>query len=317
MHDPHIEWAIRALNTNGYQTNTTVPETILHTAWSTIYRFNTDKGFFFLKKVPASLSIEARVIDVLYNEFNAPVPRIIANNDELHCFLMKDAGVPLCDYFKDNFQADILINTMREYTQLQIMTAEKVNLFLNIGVPDWRLTNIPRLYEKLITEEALLMDGGITVDELQKLKELKPKLIAICEKLILYNIPDTFGHADLHDKNILIDANTHQTTLIDLGEVVITHPFFSLQNCLHRTTEHFSLSDLEYRQLQIACFQPWLALETEKNLIEILSLIQQCWSIHAVLGEYRLVKSVDPSAAKVLCKQDRFARKFRFWINQS
>lgn len=317
MREPHIEWAINVLNTDGYQVNPAVLEVILNTAWSTIYRFNTNQGFVFLKKVPALLSIEANVINVLYNEFNAPVPRIIAYNDQLHCFLMRDAGIPLYDYFKDHFQPDILIKTMHEYTTLQMMTADKVQVFLEMGVPDWRLTKITQLYQDLIAEENLLMDGGITDDELTTLKKLTPKLLSICEQLSRYKIQDTFGHADMHDKNILIHPNTQQTTLIDLGEVVITHPFFSFQNCLHRTTEHFLLSDSEYKQLQLACLQPWLTLETEEHLIEILSLIQQCWSIHAVLGEYRLVKSVDQASSKILCKQDRFARKFKFWINQA
>jgi aminoglycoside phosphotransferase (APT) family kinase protein len=57
------------------------------------------------------------------------------------------------------------------------------------------------------------------------------------------NIKETFGHADFHDKNILINTHTNQTTLIDLGEVVITHPLFSFHNCLHRAKENFSLSN--------------------------------------------------------------------------
>ena len=77
------------------------------------------------------------------------------------------------------------------------------------------------------------MNDGLSEDEFIILNKLKPKLISICEKLSKYKIKETFGHADFHDKNILIDTANQRTTLIDLGEVVITHPFFSFRNCLY------------------------------------------------------------------------------------
>ena len=205
---------------------------------------------------------------------------------------------------------------MQDYTTLQIMTLERVRLFLDMGVPDWRLDKLPTLYQDLIAHETLLIDDGLSKDELIKLKKLVPKLISICEKLSHYKIKETFGHADFHDKNILININTNQTTLIDLGEVVITHPFFSFLNCLHRAKENFSLSDVQYQQLQLACFKPWLALDTQEHLFEILAIIQQCWSIHSVLGEFRLMNSVDQSAFQELRRQGRLARNLRHWINQ-
>ena len=80
-----------------------------------------------------------------------------------------------------------------------------------------------------------------------------------------------------------MDIHTHQTTVIDLGEIAITHPFFSFLNCLYRASENFGLTDYQYQQLQKECFKPWLSLETQTHLFEVLSLIHQCWSIHAVL----------------------------------
>lgn len=160
------------------------------------------------------------------------------------------------------------------------------------------------------------MDDGITQDELIKLKESEPKLTSICEELSKFKIKDTFGHADFHDKNILIDINTKKITLIDLGEVVITHPFFSFSNCLFRASENFSLSEQQYHNLENECFKPWLVFESGENLMKILSLIRRCWSIHSVLGEFRLMNSVDASAFQVLRREGRLAKNLRYWINQ-
>jgi hypothetical protein len=161
-----------------------------------------------------------------------------------------------------------------------------------------------------------LIDDGLSHDELIKLKKLQPKIFSICEKLSNYKIKETFCHADFQDKNVLIDINTHQVIVIDLGEVVITHPFFSFLNCIYRAMENFSLTRLEYQQLQLSCFKPWLTIESQENLLEILAIIQQCWSIHSVLGEFRLINSVDSTEFHKLRRQGRLANNLRYWINQ-
>ncbi|CZI43197.1 TPA: phosphotransferase [Legionella pneumophila] len=317
MKTPHIEWALSSLNDSGYQLETLIPEIILDTAWSEVCRFQTNLGFVYLKTVPSALSLEANVIQLLQKQFNASVPHIIAHNQELHCFLMQDAGIPLHEVFKQEFKPNLLIDTMYHYTMLQINSAAKISLFLDLGVPDWRLPQLPRLYHQLMNEEELLIGDGLTQGELKQLKSLASKLQILCDQLANFKVPDTFGHADFHDKNILANLSTHQTTLIDLGEVVITHPFFSFVNCLYRATEHLNLSDTQYKELQEDCFKNWLSIESSAHLFEIIAIINQCWTIHAVLGEYRLIKSITSTAAESLCRQGRFSSKLRTWIEQA
>lgn len=171
--------AIDILNKKEYQIHTLAPEKMLHTPWSEVYLFKTNHGFIFLKKVPSALSLEAKIIYILDKEFHASVPYIIAKNDEQHCFLMKDAGIPLYDYFKENFQEDILIKTMHDYIALQIKTIDQIDQFFNVGVPDWRLEKLPTLYHELISHEDLLIEDGLSKDELIKLKELEPKFLRL------------------------------------------------------------------------------------------------------------------------------------------
>jgi Phosphotransferase enzyme family len=316
MNNAHIQWAIEVLHDKGYQVQSNTPDVIQDNPWSVVYRFKTNQGLIFLKRVPSKLSLEPDVINLLQTEFHANVPFIIAENNEQYCFLMKDAGVQLHHYFKQHFNADILIQTMQAYTKLQIAATNKTQQFFDLGVPDWRLEKLPILYRDFINQEAILIADGLSNDDLIKLKRLESKLSSLCERLAGYKIKDTFGHADFHDKNILINPDTSQTTIIDLGEVVITHPIFSFHNCLHMIKENFSLADNQYHQLQLACFKPWLELESQKNLYSILSIINQCWSIHAVLGEYRLIKSADKTEFQKLHRHGRFLLKLRYWLDQ-
>ncbi|KTD74951.1 phosphotransferase [Legionella waltersii] len=315
MNVPHIKWAIVTLSHMGYRLKKIRYEIVQETAWSQVYRFHTNQGLVYLKKVPPALSLEPDVIQLLDKQFHGHVPHILAQNKEQHCFLMQDAGVPLHDYFKQGYNAEVLIETMQHYSELQLCTADNIECFFNLGVPDWRLQRLPNLYRELLNEEQLLLGDGITANELELLKGLDKKIQTICDQLAQYNIPDTFGHADFHDKNILVNPSTHQTTLIDLGEVVITHPFFSLVNCIYRSTEPFKLPSSQYRQLMEACFRQWLSRESSIHLFEMIKLIEQCWSVHAVLGEYRLIRSIEPTASMSLSRQGRFAEKLRAWMS--
>ncbi len=56
---------------------------------------------------------------------------------------------------------------------------------------------------------------------------LLPKASILCKKLSDYSIKQTIVQPDFNDNNTLID-NVSNITTIDLGEIVISHPFFSL-----------------------------------------------------------------------------------------
>ena len=317
MNHAHIKWARCVLEDKGYQIQSDTPDVIQDNPWSTVYRFKTSQGYVFLERVPSSLLLEPQVINTLRSKFHANVPFIIAETHEQHCFLMKDAGISLHDFLKHDFNINFLMRAIRAYTALQISSTHKTKLFFDVEVPDWRLEKLPNLYRDFINqEESLLIESGLKKDDIIKLKRFESKLSSISEKLSSYKIKDTFGHADFHDKNILINPDTGQTTIIDLGEVIITHPFFSLHHCLHMAKANFSLADDQYNPLQLACFEPWLELESQKNLFDIFSLINQCWSIHAVLGQYRLMQSIGKINFLKLHRQDRFAKILRYWLDQ-
>ncbi len=314
MSDFYTKWAWDVLSDHGYLSLNPIPEKILDTAWSVVYRFATHRGAIYLKKVPPPLFLEVLIIKILATQFKAKVPHLVADNPKHHCFLMQDAGIPLHDFLKENFKTEWLIPALQDYTTLQLKTITRIDFLIAEGVPDWRLEKLPQHYRSLINEEKLLLADGLNHLEIEKLKGLEEKLLCICEQLSKYNIPETLSHSDFHDKNILINAQTHETTLIDLGEMSITHPFFSVLNYLHRAQENFQISEKHYQSIQEMALEPWLSFEPKDRLLEIFNLIQQCWSIHAVLGEYHLIQSVTPLHRKTLSTQGRFANKLRIWM---
>jgi hypothetical protein len=69
-----------------------------------------------LKHAPGLLAWEATVIQILHDQFQLSVPEVIAHNAELNCFLMKDAGRPLREILKKQFDVALLCRAIDQFT---------------------------------------------------------------------------------------------------------------------------------------------------------------------------------------------------------
>lgn len=296
-----IKWATDYLASNKYSIKNP-PEIVLSTPWSTVIRFTTSIGDIYLKQTPSSifLSLEPQTIRLLSEQFHASVPIVIASNDNLHCFLMKDAGKPLRNTLKTEFKADLLCEAIKQYAAIQRSTEAHIETFLKLGVPDWRLSKLPVLYDQMLNQTDFLKAEGITDEELQKLRDLAPQFAAQCICLSNYGIPETLGYHDFHDNNVLIDPTTKKMTFVDWGETAIIHPFFSLYTCMEQSIKHHGVkkADQTYNKLQDACFENWLGLATKKQLLEVFTLSKQLRPIYCILACYTFMISVDLQAYK-------------------
>lgn len=312
-----LKWATDCLISKGYILQHPT-EIVLETPWSNVIRFPTSKGDVYLKQTPPSISLEPKITQLLADQFHASVPTVIAINDDLYCFLMEDAGKSLREYLKNEFRQDLLCQAIKQYTTIQRSIEHHLEPFLALGVPDWRLDKFPKLYHQITNQTEFLKADGITDKELQLLHDLNPKFSEQCEVLSQYQIPETLVQNDFHSNNILFEQNTKKITFIDLGETVITHPFFSLHTCLRQATIHHGVKELDktYQQLQDACFENWLDLSPKKRLLTGFMLAKQLWPIYSAFGHYRLVIGVDLQAFKAyyVNRPHRLAGYFREYI---
>lgn len=295
MQNPHITWAIHALKNHGYLTQQTIPEEIQSTPWSEVCRFETNQGFVYLKMVPPALALESKITMLLHDQFHAAVPEVIAHNTELNCFLMKDAGRPLRELLKKKFDAALLCEAIDQFTFIQLAVVDHVNIFLDIGVPDWRLDKLPDLYKQLLSHKDILMADGLSEIEGSELEKLLPMVCNLCKKLSGYSIKPTLVQCDFHDNNILVNALLQNITFIDLGEIVISHPFFSLIGCLRQAKLHHALMDEDdaYLQLLDACLKNHMTFEPKKYLLEAFAIAQTLWLVYEALAQHRLMLACD------------------------
>jgi hypothetical protein len=292
-----IQWACNYLTSNGHVLNSNVPEIIQNTPWSYVIRFATSEGLIYLKQTPEQLALEATIIQTLRDQFRASVPTVIAHNTELNCFLMKDSGKSLRSILKQNFDDALLCKAIDEFTSLQIAIAEHVDVFFDLGVPDWRLDKFPSLYQQLLSQKDVLIADGLSEMELDELEKLTPILFALCKKLSSYSIRSTLVQPDFNDNNTLIDSVSQKITIIDLGEISISHPFFSLLNCLYVIKKHHALTDEDVRYLRIrdAYLKNYMNFESKDRLLEALEIALLLFPIYGVFAGYRMVHACGPS----------------------
>lgn len=294
-----LEWGNDILNSKGYSIKS-APQVVLSTPWSKVFCFSTEQGNYYLKQTPSSifLSNEPSVIRLLSHQFNANVPKVIEINDDLHCFLMEDAGKSLRETLKTDFKPELLYRAIQEYVAIQRSAENQIEEFLKLGSPDWRLEKLPDLYTQMIERTDFLKSEGIAEKELYIMNQLNPIFSAKCKLLSDYGIPETIGYHDFHDKNILIDSKTKRLTFVDWGETAIIHPFFSLFTCLEQSVIHHGINegDQVYQKLQEACFEGWLELVTQKELLQVSILIKQIRPFWELLACYQFMMGIDLDA---------------------
>src|ERR1700723_3648456 len=120
---PALQWGTACLVSKGYSIER-APEIVLATPWSTIMRFTTATGDFYLKQTPPAISKEPQIVELLSDQLHASVPIVIASNDALHCFLMQDAGNVLRATLKTKFNPELLCRAIKEYAAIQRSTED-------------------------------------------------------------------------------------------------------------------------------------------------------------------------------------------------
>jgi RimJ/RimL family protein N-acetyltransferase len=296
-----IAWAKKTLKVSDNKAFTS-SRAVISTPWSTILEINTGKDFVYLKHTPRLLALEPAIIQFLHDQFQVNVPEVIAHNDELNCFLMKDAGKPLRQFLKQQFDVALFSKAIDQFTSIQIAAQNQVDAFFDIGVPDWRLDKLPDLYQQLISQKQLLISDGLSKNEIRQLETLPALVSKLCIKLSSYCIPPSIVQPDFSDNNLLIANTSQDITLIDLGEIVVSHPFFSLIGCLFQIKKHHALTDKDdhYQQLKNACLENYLHFKPKKSLLEAFSIASRLHFVYRALSTYRLMIACDIEKLKAV-----------------
>lgn len=298
----HLEWAIQYLKNRGYELTNESPDIIQNTPWSEVSRIETTVGYLYLKKTPPLIAHEPIIIQTLHEQCHAPVPEIVAYNIDLNCFLMKDAGEHLRPTLKNNFDVDLACNAIQVFANFQISTANHLQALIAVGVPDWRLEKFPRLYRELLLQRHVLKEDGLSENEIIEFENLVSVVDELSKDAVAYGVQQTIVQPDFNDNNSLIDKKSQKTTIIDLGEIVIAHPFFSMYNWLQIMQKYHGITtnNTAYKVMLNAYLQCFDATIHPEKLIEAFDQIRPLCHVYAALACFRLIEACGSDERMVL-----------------
>lgn len=308
-HADIITWA------TNYLMDSIDSEVVVETPWSNVIRLTCSKGVFYLKQPAPTIAREAKILQLLKTN----VPSVLATNEDLHCFLLQDAGLNLRSYLKTNPQLDLLYQATQKFITMQRSVENHAEAFFALGVLDWRLEKLPTLFDTLINQNAFLKSEGMSDKEIQLLHKISPQIKQEFALLANYQIPETIVQPDFNTNNVLFDPISKKLTCIDLGEIVISHPFFALHNFLYQITLHEGIkeNDLTYLQIQNICINNWQDCGTKIQIEKAFQLSKKLWPIYSAIVLYHFmhfIVDIDAYKSFYALKPNRVAGFLREYI---
>lgn len=268
--------------------------------WSTVLRIPTDQGTLFFKATAAETVYEAALTQKLSGWYPDCMPELVAVDLARGWMLMCDGGKQLRASIRPTKDLSPWNPVIARYAEVQIGLTGHLLEMLALGIPDHRLASLPALYTELLKdEESLLIDRekGLSSDEWEQLKGMRPRFEQICSELADVGIPESLNHGDFHDGNVL--ARDGRITFFDWGDATLTHPFVSLRTFfvsieIALDLDEYSLTS-EMMDLLNRYLAPWRQLASQDALLDAYSLSRPVASIVKALTWHKTISPLTGS----------------------
>jgi hypothetical protein len=226
-----------------------VIETMHERPWATVRRVPLPEGVAWFKACAPLQAFEPRLTAALFERWPDRVAEVLAHDEKRAWLLLADAGTPIRE--RGN-PPEAWLSALPLYAELQRGEAAHRDEHLAQGVPDLRVSTLPKRYEELLERDLPLND-----DEIRRLCEFAPRFQELCTELATDGVPETVQHDDLHMANVY--AEGERLRLLDWGDASISHPFASLVVTFRFLEERNKLAtgDPWFARLRDAYLEPW------------------------------------------------------------
>lgn len=195
-------------------------------ASSCVLQVRAGHADYFFKALPASGAREYHVTQYLAEHFPDVVPPLIDSDVRRRWLLL---GACAGRKLEDVDHPNLWEHAARRYGRLQVDCLAHTSSLRELGCPVHDLETLARRIEPLCNDTGALRigrTGGLTADEVERLRRAVPTLRRHCEQLAAAGVALTLEHGDLWPSNIFVDAD--HCAIIDWEDVIVAHPFFSL-----------------------------------------------------------------------------------------
>jgi hypothetical protein len=244
-----IDWAQQALRAKGV-TITSLPARARLGTWSMLARFGTDQGPVWLKYVRGAYRQEPAITARLHSLAPDLVPELLARNDELASWLVRDSGTQVTAKNADGRALTDFWPVLDAHTGLQQAAMDQRDQFLTLGAKDVRPAAYSGYLHDLLNAAQSLQDDQVPADTIAALQQAGDTLVRLVGSLQAIDPPQSVVHMDLRLTNL--KQRGGRLRIIDWGDAgvgpVFLDPVPLLSELEHAGASALDLADLHDRQ---------------------------------------------------------------------
>ena len=272
-------------------------------AWSTVLHIPTDQGRLFFKATAPETIYEAALTQALADWLPDCMPELVAADAARGWMLMHDGGEQLRASIRPTQDLVPWQPVILRYAEVQVGLAEHITELLSLRLPDHRLSVLPGLFTRLLTDEQSLMidqEKGLTSAEWERVKGKTARFAQICSDLAAVGIPESINHGDFHDGNVLVRDG--RITFFDWGDADVTHPFVSLRTFFVSIEVSLDLEEYsftpEMEALLNLYLKPWEKYASRADLLAAYRLSKPVASVVKALAWHQGITRMQPELRK-------------------
>ena len=249
-----------------------------HRPWAIVYRVPLAGGAAYFKACRPIQAFEPRLSATLASRWPDRVATVVDHDEARSWLLTADAGVAVADLGNP---PERWAEVLPRYAELQRGEIGHAQEHLAGGVPDFRSHSLVERFDMLADA-----DLPLEPEELRSLRHVAAVLAALTRELDSGPIPASIEHADLHLRSVFLGTGDEAGVLrvLDWGDAVVAHPFFSPFITFRFLQEFNGLApdDPWLDRLRDAYLEPW-----GSGLVPLFQSAQRVAAVARALGWLR------------------------------
>jgi hypothetical protein len=246
---------------------------------SCILRAHTTAGVVYFKVANERplFAHEPALIRGLAALYPAHVPAPLSVDESRRWMLLADLGEPIGWDAPVEQQEHMLL----AHGEIQRDATKRIDALLAMGCLDRRLARLAMQIDALL-DDTVLLARMLNAAEIERVRALRPRLMAMCAELASYAVPPTLVHGDLHLENVARLGDN--LMFFDWTDACVAHPFFDAISIFQVEDSHREerLRD-SYLSLWVA-YEPVERLRVAWELAKPLSALHQAISYQYILA---------------------------------
>ena len=284
-----LAWAVARLRDIGISATRT-PEQLRASERAFVMRIRSASETFYFRAAPFVFAHEPALMQWLALEYPLNVPEVLAVDVQRGWLLQREAGsgaMPLSEEREEG----VWYRAVRRMAEIQIDTTRKVHELVGLGCPQRQLDVLARRLPRLCADSSVMMLGhpcGLPRRDIERMAGLAPTLLALCEELASFDLPDCLDYGDLRASSIFSTGT--EPVYLDWSDSSISHPFFAVCSLLDDAVRLLPSTSREaQRRLRDSYLGAWRDTASHEKLVHafdvarLLAPFHRAATVHAEL----------------------------------